>query len=55
VKSVVLMVDLDHPDSLIVPLFTSCFDIVSGSSKAHLGKRSQDVDMLGIVGVGWVG
>ncbi|KAJ5479738.1 hypothetical protein N7530_005247 [Penicillium desertorum] len=39
VKSVVLMVDLDHPDSLIVPLFTSCFDIVSGSSKASTGEE----------------
>lgn len=33
------MVDLDHPDSLIVPLFTSCFDIVSGSSKASTGEE----------------
>lgn len=39
VKSVVLMTDLDHPDSLIVPLFTSCFDIVSGSSKASTGEE----------------
>ncbi|CAG8361775.1 unnamed protein product [Penicillium salamii] len=39
VKSVVLMVDLDHPDSLIVPLFTGCFDIVSGSSKASTGEE----------------
>lgn len=33
------MTDLDHPDSLIVPLFTSCFDIVSGSSKASTGEE----------------
>lgn len=39
VKSVVLIVDLDHPDSLIVPLFTGCFDIVSGSSKASTGEE----------------
>ncbi|KAJ5811495.1 hypothetical protein N7474_007796 [Penicillium riverlandense] len=39
VKSVVLMTDLDHPDSLIVPLFTGCFDIVSGSSKASTGEE----------------
>lgn len=39
VKSVVLMTDLDHPDSLIVPLFTTCFDIVSGSSKASTGEE----------------
>lgn len=39
VKSVVLMTDLDHPDSLIVPLFTSCFDIISGSSKASTGEE----------------
>ncbi|KAH8429438.1 sister chromatid cohesion factor PDS5 [Aspergillus melleus] len=39
VKSVVLMTDLDHPDSLIVPLFISCFDIVSGSSKASTGEE----------------
>ena len=39
VKSVVLMTDLDHPDSLIVPLFIACFDIVSGSSKASTGEE----------------
>ena len=39
VKSIVLMTDLDHPDSLIVPLFTTCFDIVSGSSKASTGEE----------------
>ncbi|PYH91443.1 sister chromatid cohesion and DNA repair protein [Aspergillus ellipticus CBS 707.79] len=38
VKSIVLMTDLDHPDSLIIPLFTSCFDIVSGSSKTSTGE-----------------
>ncbi|KAL2864467.1 sister chromatid cohesion factor PDS5 [Aspergillus lucknowensis] len=38
VKSVVLMTDLDHPDTLIVPLFASCFDIVAGSAKASTGE-----------------
>ncbi|PTU17242.1 hypothetical protein P175DRAFT_0467004 [Aspergillus ochraceoroseus IBT 24754] len=38
VKSVVLLTDLDHPDILIVPLFTSCFDIVAGSAKASTGE-----------------
>lgn len=33
------MTDLDHPESLIVPLFTNCFDIVSGSSKASTGEE----------------
>jgi sister-chromatid-cohesion protein PDS5 len=32
------MTDLDHPDTLIVPLFTSCFDIVAGSAKASTGE-----------------
>ncbi|KAA8648151.1 hypothetical protein EYZ11_000523 [Aspergillus tanneri] len=39
VKSIVLMTDLDQPDSLIIPLFTSCFDIVSGSSKSSSGEE----------------
>lgn len=39
VKSIVLLTDLDHADSLIVPLFTSCFDIVSNSSKASTGEQ----------------
>lgn len=39
VKSIVLMTDLDHPDTLIIPLFTTCFDIVSGSSKASTGEQ----------------
>ncbi|KAL4903258.1 hypothetical protein BDW74DRAFT_156954 [Aspergillus multicolor] len=32
------MTDLDHPDTLVVPLFTSCFDIVAGSAKASTGE-----------------
>lgn len=39
VKSIVLLTDLDAPDALILPLFTSCFDIVSGSSKASTGEQ----------------
>lgn len=39
VKSIVLLTDLDHPDSLIIPLFVSCFDIVSGSAKASTGEQ----------------
>ena len=32
------MTDLDRPDTLIIPLFTSCFDIVSGSAKTSTGE-----------------
>ncbi|CRG83690.1 Sister chromatid cohesion protein pds5 [Talaromyces islandicus] len=39
VKSIVLLTDLDAPDALILPLFSSCFDIVSGSSKASTGEQ----------------
>ncbi|KAE8154742.1 armadillo-type protein [Aspergillus avenaceus] len=39
VKSIVLMTDLDQPDALIIPLFTACFDIVSGSAKASTGEE----------------
>ncbi|KAJ5648095.1 Armadillo-like helical [Penicillium lividum] len=49
VKSIVLMTDMDHPDSLIVPLFTACFDIVSGSSKASTGEevaKHVELDMI---------
>ncbi|KAI1918306.1 Sister chromatid cohesion protein pds5 [Ophidiomyces ophidiicola] len=38
VKSIILLTDLDAPDTLILPLFSSCFDIVSGSSKASSGE-----------------
>lgn len=36
-KSIVLVTDVDNADSLIVPLFTLCFDIVSGSGKNAAG------------------
>lgn len=39
VKSIILITDVDSPDSLILPLFSSCFDIVSGSSKASTGEE----------------
>ncbi|EGC43808.1 conserved hypothetical protein [Histoplasma capsulatum var. duboisii H88] len=39
VKSIVLLTDLDAPDTLILPLFSSCFDIVSGSSKSSTGEE----------------
>ncbi|EED12863.1 sister chromatid cohesion and DNA repair protein (BimD), putative [Talaromyces stipitatus ATCC 10500] len=39
VKSIVLLTDLDNPDSLILPLFNSCFDIVEGSSKSSTGEQ----------------
>lgn len=39
VKSIILLPDLDHPDTLILALFTTCFDIVSGSSKASTGEE----------------
>jgi sister chromatid cohesion protein PDS5 len=39
VKSIVLLTDLDSPDALVLPLFSSCFDIVSGSSKASTGEQ----------------
>ncbi|EEP80034.1 bimD protein [Uncinocarpus reesii 1704] len=38
VKSIILLTDLDAPDTLILPLFSSCFDIVSGSAKASTGE-----------------
>lgn len=34
VHSIALITDLDRPEQLILSLFISCFDIVSGSSKA---------------------
>lgn len=43
------MTDLDQPDSLIIPLFTSCFDIVSGSSKGSTGDevaKGVEYDMI---------
>ncbi|KAK2745390.1 hypothetical protein FQN57_003733 [Myotisia sp. PD_48] len=39
VKSIVLLTDVHAPDTLILPLFSSCFDIVSGSSKASTGEH----------------
>ncbi|KAI5294568.1 hypothetical protein KEM52_003705, partial [Ascosphaera acerosa] len=39
VKSIVLLTDLDNADTLILSLFSSCFDIVSGSTKASTGEE----------------
>ncbi|KAL1961144.1 hypothetical protein VTO42DRAFT_3089 [Malbranchea cinnamomea] len=49
VKSIILITDLDAPDSLILSLFSSCFDIVSGSSKASTGEalaKNVEYDMI---------
>lgn len=49
VKSIILLTDLDAPDTLILPLFSSCFDIVSGSSKASTGEplaKNVEYDMI---------
>jgi len=39
VQSIALVTDLDRPEQLILSLFTSCFDIVSGSAKASTGEE----------------
>lgn len=39
VKSIVLITDIDSPDSLILPLFSSSFDVVSGSTKSATGEE----------------
>ena len=36
-KSIILLTDIDNADSLILPLFATCFDIVSGSAKGSTG------------------
>jgi sister chromatid cohesion protein PDS5 len=36
-KSIILLTDVDNADALILPLFTICFDIVSGSFKGSTG------------------
>ena len=49
VKSIILITDLDQPDALILQLFSSCFDIVSGSSKASTGEelaKNVEYDMI---------
>ncbi|KAI5298224.1 hypothetical protein KEM56_004233, partial [Ascosphaera pollenicola] len=49
VKSVVLLTDLDNADTLILSLFSSCFDIVSGSTKASTGEelaKKVEYDMI---------
>ncbi|KAL9080593.1 MAG: hypothetical protein Q9157_000648 [Trypethelium eluteriae] len=39
VKSIVLLVDISASSSLILHIFTSCFDVLSGSSKASSGEE----------------
>jgi sister chromatid cohesion protein PDS5 len=39
VQSIALITDLDRPEQLILSLFTSCFDIVSGSAKISTGEE----------------
>lgn len=39
VHSIALITDLDRPEQLILSLFTSCFDIISGSSKTSTGEE----------------
>lgn len=39
VHSIALITDLDRPEQLILSLFISCFDIVSGSAKASTGEE----------------
>lgn len=39
VQSIALITDLDRPEQLILSLFASCFDIVSGSAKASTGEE----------------
>lgn len=49
VKSIVLLTDLDNADTLILSLFSSCFDIVSGSTKASTGEelaKKVEYDMI---------
>ncbi|KAI5310832.1 hypothetical protein KEM55_000002 [Ascosphaera atra] len=49
VKSIVLLTDLDNADSLILSLFSSCFDIVSGTTKTSTGvelAKKVEYDMI---------
>jgi sister chromatid cohesion protein PDS5 len=36
-KSIVLLTDVDNADKLILPLFSICFDVISGSAKGSSG------------------
>ena len=38
-QSIVLLTDIDDAESLILSLFTTCFDIISNSSKASTGEE----------------
>ena len=39
VKSIVLLTDITGSDSLILNLFTNCFDVMSGNGKAHVDEK----------------
>ncbi|KAK4990902.1 Sister chromatid cohesion protein pds5 [Elasticomyces elasticus] len=39
IKSIVLMTDIPESNALILHLFTSCFDVLSGSSRANTGEE----------------
>ena len=51
-KSIILLTDVNNADALILPLFTICFDIVSGSSKGSVGgeiERAVEYNMTNLL------
>ena len=51
-KSIILLTDVDGADALILPLFTTCFDIVSGSFKGSAGgeiERAVEYNMTNLL------
>jgi sister-chromatid-cohesion protein PDS5 len=51
-KSIILLTDVDGADALILPLFTICFDIVSGSFKGSTGgeiERAVEYNMTNLL------
>lgn len=51
-QSIVLLTDIEAADSLILSLFTTCFDIISNSSKASTGEeivKNVEYDMTRIL------
>ena len=52
-KSIILLTDLDNSEGLILQLFTTCFDVVSGSSRAsavEVGKVTEQ-NLAGLLAV----
>ena len=52
VKSIVLLVDISTSSSLILHIFTSCFDVMSGSSKSSSGEeigKNVEFNMTGLL------